>query len=465
MIFCEYKRTSVTRFLDSIRQTLARLRYRFFERRWAKTLRLGFRPPTSHSVTDRNIWYLYVEVFWAAILSAAAAFNATFAVRLGATNQMIGWLSSIPALLATVLLVPFARFLERRGHRAPWIWGGLLVARIGYGTIALLPWLVSETHQAGALVALLIAISIPSTLFSTGWSPLLADVVPERERARVLANRSIIAGVAIAGLTFVAGKWLEGASTLRWAQFPRNFQLVYAVGFVGAMLSMVFLLKIKVPPSKIVERSHRPHGERRSLKAVLAELHGFAAANRGFVRLIVNTFVFSFGEWMIGPLYTIFFVRTLQASDSWIGLNSTLANIGVIVGYSLWRRWVEKLGYHRTLLVTIPLSASYAFLVGLFPNLTAILAFGVFINLVNPGLNLSHFNIMLELCPEERRASYIAVYSALMNAGAFVAPMLGVALTEFIDIRWMLIIGAGIRLIGAALFHLYKLQLPHPQEA
>jgi len=29
----------------------------------------------------------------------------------------------------------------------------------------------------------------------------------------------------------------------------------------------------------------------------------------------------------------------------------------------------------------------------------------------------------------------------------------------------MLIIGAGIRLIGAALFHLYKLQLPHPQEA
>ena len=50
---------------------------------------------------------------------------------------------------------------------------------------------------------------------------------------------------------------------------------------------------------------------------------------------------------MVRPLYVLFFVRELKASDGWIGLNSTLANVGVIIGYAFWRRWIHKLGYQR----------------------------------------------------------------------------------------------------------------------
>ena len=42
------------------------------------------------SVTERNALYLEIEVFWAAFLSAVTAFNAPFALRLGATNAEIG---------------------------------------------------------------------------------------------------------------------------------------------------------------------------------------------------------------------------------------------------------------------------------------------------------------------------------------------------------------------------------------
>ncbi len=45
----------------------------------------------------------------------------------------------------------------------------------------------------GALdVALFIARTIPITFFNTGFSPMLADVIPERDRLAVFANRNMI---------------------------------------------------------------------------------------------------------------------------------------------------------------------------------------------------------------------------------------------------------------------------------
>ncbi|MFN2283645.1 MAG: MFS transporter, partial [Anaerolineae bacterium] len=410
-----------------------------------KAARIRLRGATLQGRIDHNIWYLYVEVFWAAMLSAAASFNATYAVRLGASNTMIGWLSSLPALLAVFLLVPSARFLERKTQRAPWIWGSLFIARLGYGLIAVLPWLITG-HRAEGIVGLLIAISIPSTFFSAGFNPLLADVVPERDRARVFANRNIIAGITIAILTFLTGRWLEAAANIHWAAFPVNYQAVYIVGFLASVISSIYLLRIRVPESKIVARPPRQ-------RLSLTQIKGMLGQNRYFARIIINTLLFGFGDWLISPLYIIFFLRHLNATDGWVGLNSTLANIGVIIGYAFWQRLIYKWGDARTLLTTIPLSASYAFLVSLFPNLTAILVWGVLINIINPGVNLSHFNILLKLCPDERRASYIAFYSSMMNVGAFIGPLIGVALSKTLDIRLLLIIGGSIRLLGAAMFH------------
>jgi Na+/melibiose symporter-like transporter len=438
-----------------MRHFLSRLRERASAR--IKATRIRLRGATLQGKIDHNIWYLYVEVFWAAMLSAAASFNATYAVRLGASNTMIGWLSSVPALLAVFLLVPSARLLERKTQRAPWIWGSLFIARLGYGLVAMLPWLITG-YRAEAIVGLLIAISIPSTFFSAGFNPLLADVIPERDRARVFANRNIIAGLTIAVLTFLAGRWLETATRIHWAAFPVNFQVMYIIGFLASVISSVYLLKIKVPESKIVERAPRQ-------KITLTQAKAMFGQNRNFARIILNTLLFGFGEWLITPLYIIFFLRNLNATDGWVGLNSTLANIGVIIGYAFWQRVIYKLGDSRTLLVTIPLSASYAFLVSRFSNLTAILVWGVLINIINPGVNLSHFNILLKLCPEDRRASYIAFYSTIINMGAFVGPLIGVALSKTLDIRLLLIIGGSIRLLGALMFHIFPIRVANPTGA
>ncbi len=450
----------------------AGFRYRVLEVPWARSLKArlvhSMRPLAQRSELDRNIHYLYVEVFWAAIFSAVFAFNATYVLRAGATNQMVGWLSSLPSLFAIFLMVPAARIMESSNKSRLWMLLGLGLGRFGFLWAAFIPW-IFPNRTAQVLVYLFILRTIPITIFNTAFSPMLADVIPERDRARVFANRSIISSGVMALATFAAGLWLDAGAKWPWAAFPFNYQLLYIVGGVAALTSAYFVSKVRPPAGALgarvsAEEKESKRGSTRAARqpwtiARVREVVGMMASERqDFVRITVNTLVFNLGAWLVMPLYTILFVKQLDATDSWIGLNSTLANLGVIVGYALWRPWIHRLGDNKALRLSVPLAASYAFLVALFPNLTLILIWGVLINLINPGVNLAHTNVFYRVCPQERRASYMAIYNSVMNVGAFVCPMLGVALAEAIDIRWVLVIGGVVRLIGAMLFWVWRLE-------
>jgi len=497
------------------------IRYRLGESGWAGAFlseRLGAgrrgeerrRPTQGRSRTERNILYLYLEIFWAGVFMAALAFNATYALRLGASNTLMGWLSSIPALFAMIVLMPSARFLESRSDRGPWLRWSLAIGRGAFLGVALVPWIFKQ-HAAEAVIAVLILRTIPMHFFSAGFSPMLADIIPIRDRATVMANRSIIMSATIAICTFLFGTWMDAAANIPWAAFPTNYQIVYIVGTVAGLLSTYFISRVQLPKTAVIRRE-RPAAAagktepsapaaghladpapaplkrrlpvwRRARTLVVRAMSAIAASwtalltklqssrrsaqamakeNQGFVRIVINSFVFNGGAWLVGPLYMILFVNQLGASDSWIGLNTTLAHIGVIGGNLIWRRLVDRWGADRALRSSVLPAASYALLVALFPNLTLILLWGVLINLVNPGVNLSHTSTLYELCPPERRASYLAIYATVANVGAFLAPLAGVALSNVMDIRWVLLIGGAIRLAGAGLFQVYSVR---PAEA
>ena len=47
------------------------------------------------------------------------------------------------------------------------------------------------------------------------------------------------------------------------------------------------------------------------------------------------------------------------------------------------------------------------------------------------------------------------MFSTIMNVAAFVLPMLGLMLANILGIRTVLLIGGGIRLVGAILFYVH----------
>jgi MFS family permease len=387
---------------------------------------------------ERNQRFLVLEVFWAALFAGSVAFVAAYIIRLGGSNLLVSLLTAGAALVNALAALPFAAFLEGRARRAPWIIGGLAVVRLGHLGLIFVPYLAGG-WAPGAAVLLLVALNVPVALFTAGFLPMLADVIPLERRARVFSARNITLGATAAITTFLMGLWLDRAP------FPQNYQLLFAFGVVASCISTIYVARLTIPDSPVVRSDGRP---RLSVSAVREALRGQGP----FKRLMLNTLIFNLALWMAVPLQPIYFVRELGASDAWLGLFTALVSGGTILGNIVWERQIRRLGFGRVLLRAAILSALYYLLIGLFPSLWLILLFGLFFGVVSPGIDLSHFNMLLEVCPPERRAFYIGLFVTVMNIGFFLAPLAVAPLADLFGARALVLALAGLRLGGALLF-------------
>jgi hypothetical protein len=417
---------------------------------WQFLRMIGRSFTTGHlETTAKNERLLEIEVFWASFLSAAATFNAAFAVRLGASNQEVGLLSSMPALLAFLVTIPAGRYFSRKARWMPLIVQSLFLHRLGFLVIALIPWLPLPARDS-ILIWTLIAFTVPAHFFGVGWNSMLADAIPEVKRAKVFAMRNIVSAIAVTGGIFAAGQWLE------YAPFPINYQMMYMVGFAASMISLYYIAKVRLPdrqrtPPVITETQLQQVSAREWLIRVFGR-QGVLRREPDFNRMVINTFLHGLGLWMIGPLYVLYYVRVLDASDGWLGLNGTLANLTPIVGYYLWQRATVRWGENQVLKWSITTIGIYPLLVGTTPDLTMILVWTALYGLLAPGVNLSHFPMLLKVCPADERPLYMGVYTTLMNAGAFIMPMVGVIFADIFGIGPVLIGGGILCLIGSASF-------------
>ena len=397
-------------------------------------------------VDDYNVWYLVVELLWAAILGSVATFNAAYAIRLGADNVQVSLLSSVPALMAVLISYPAGQFLQRKPRRKPWVIGSLFVYRAGFLLVALAPWLHLFGLPPGSMAVLvLVLINAPAHFFNVGWIPLLAEVVPEQRRAAVFTARNIINQATLSVMVFLCGQWLSKVT------FPINYQTMYVFGFAASLLSTYCLIKLRVPDSPVPDVAEKQN-TRRSWADQVRLMRQAQANHPAFMRITLNTFMHGCGVWMAGPLYTLYFVRQLNASDAWLGLNGMAASIGTIAGYSLWRwllaRWGEPVSLKRTII----LIGIYPMLVGLTPSLPLILVYGALNGLIVPGVNLSHFNTLLRVIPAGARPQYTAVYMTTMNIGAFICPLVAVAIADRIGLAPMLVISGLLSVLGSTSF-------------
>jgi Na+/melibiose symporter-like transporter len=392
------------------------------------------------NVQHRNAYLLVVELFWAAILGSAGTFNAAFALRLEASNADVAYLSSIPALLAVLVSVPAGRFLQARTRRTPWIFWALFINRLSYLLIAAIPWLGGLHIPLGSLVVgVLVLSTLPAHFFNVGWFPLLAEAVDARSRAGLVTARMMIANATTALFSFLFGQLLS------YIVFPYNYTLMYVIGFSASVGSMLCLIKLKIPDAVPVVRQP---GTRLSLARLRQEM----VDHPGLTRIIMNTFMHGMGLWVASPLYILRYVRELDAKDAWIGLSGTIATLAAILATPVWRKIMARWGQSATLKRTIVLIGLYPIAVGFLPSLTLILfAIGIY-NMIAPGVNLSHFTTLLEVTPEENRPGYTSWYISLVNTGAFVGPLLGVAIADRLGIAPTLVICGVLSILGSTSF-------------
>jgi MFS family permease len=398
-------------------------------------------------IDDRNALYLVAEIFWAAILSAAVNFNGAFAVHLGATSTEIGLLSSIPALLAVLVAIPSGRFLAARSRRKPWLLGALLIYRACFVLVAFVPWLGSKTIPVGTLVVIfLIVMTLPLTFFNVGFTAMLGDVIPENRRAAVFTARNVIANATVSIFIFLFGLWLNKVV------FPLNYQILLIFGFAASMFSHFNLMKIQVPDSIPVPLTR---SNKVSLKERWHAIQQTFISQPGFMHFTFNMLVYGMGMWIASPLYILYYLRSLKASDAWLGLLGTISSVSVIVGYAIWRWVMARWGEERTLKVTIVTQGLLPLLIGLSSTLTPILFIVALNGLLAAGAGLSSTNLLLKVMPEDSRPQYTALYTTIVNIGVFIGPLIGVTVADHLGLPATLI-GCGIlSIVGGTSFWIW----------
>ena len=419
--------------------------------RTKERLGLILKGPDPRYRTDRNIYHLYFEVVWWALFGVATSYNSVYAIRLGASNTLVGLLSSVPALMAILLRFPAARVVERSTNRVPLITRSFALACSYCFLTALLPFFVTN-NLAEVFVALVILSRIPANLDFAGWDSLIADIVPERRRPRVVSLRFSLVNACLVVLMPIAGWWLE------WAPSPLNYQVLYLAGFVGAMLCFFHKAQLRPPGQGSRER------ESSGLTLGWALVRRLWGEQRSYLQFVLGIFVLQWAMSLPMALYSIYYVRYLNASDGWIGLRSTLASLAPLIGYRFWPQIIDRWGTRRVLAFGASATMLFPLLTGLSRSLTALLIVQVVYGLLAPAMTLGRYNTLLKICPVEHRPSYIAGHAIVLNVASFLAPMLGVQLLEVIGINAVFFIAAGIRLTSGLLF----LSLPEggssPQE-
>lgn len=408
------------------------------------------------NVDDRNAWYLSIEILFAAVLGSAATFSSAYALRLGATNTEIGLLSSLPSLLAILISIPAGRFLQARQKRAPWFLTSLLIHRTAFLFLPVIPFIkLPGVSQGLLLVGWLVVISIPATFFNLGWLPALADIIPENRRSAVFSARNMISGALVSVFTFLFGIWLKRV------MFPVNYQLLYLVGFIFGLISQFFLYRLEMPDAKIPPPGQA--SEKQPEKNFMASIRQVFRETPEFFHITRNTLFHAIGLWMIGPIYILYFVRQLNADEAWLGLNGTVASLTVIIAYAFWRYMIGRLGESLTLKITIIGAGIYPILVVLFHNLTLILFATAINNFIAAGIGLSHTNTLLKCFPDDRRPQYYSIYTTIMNTGAFIAPMIGVALVNQFGIPPVLLVCGLVAILGSSTFVFWPVSPRSPQ--
>ena len=395
------------------------------------------------SQTDRNSLLLHADIaFQGIVAGGAGAYLSVFAVRLGASAFLVGLLTALPALLTAAACIPAARYVARQKQLVPVVNRSRVAFRIVYLVIAIIPWLLPR-YAAVAIVAVWSLVALPAAYANVSFAGVMAEAVPPERRAIAISTRYAIYSIVTAATLPITGRILETMP------FPLNYQVVFALSFIAASLSIWVYAKIRIPdqvPAR-AEASVR-HTPLQQVRQGLREVAG----NPSFMAYLGAGTVYRLGLNMPAALFSIFWVKNLSLSDGNIALATTITNVFSVLGYFFWGYIAKRRGHAPVMVASTVGLGFYPLLTASAHSLTPILLASVLSGLFASGVNLAFFNVLLAVAPPDKRAAFVAWDSGTANIVAFIGPLLGTAATGMFGIRTALLISAVVRLVGGLMF-------------
>ena len=406
---------------------------------WQKVLR-RILPSEPIPVEYRQTFlHLFVEMGWIGVLSGTTiAFLSVYAARLGADTRQIGFISAAPALVNLIFALPAGRWIKGRPLGAAAFWSSV-GARIFYLPLAFLPFFFSERVEIWVIIVIILLMNLPLTVLNVSFNAMMIEAVPSEWRAFIVGGRNGLLSIIALAATLISGQILNKTP------FPVGYQIVFAIGFFGAVMSSFHLFFLrKLAPTRIDESINQP------LVQGLSRLQAVRQSPkmRKYLRILFLLFCFHVSQWLVIPVVPLFSVNYLHLNDFQIGLGGGMFNLIVFVVSFYLSAVTGRLGNHRAAAYSVMGLGLYPLVLGIsrgFPlYITAHLLGGISWGILAGAL----FNYLAENIPEENRAKSMSWYILVSNGSILVGSLLGPQVAGWMGFPMALALFAVLRFIS-----------------
>jgi len=413
------------------------------------SLRRLFQPsdpiPTEYR---RNFLHLYFDIGWWGLLNGSIlVFLQIYASRLGATAFQLGLLTAAPAVVNLLFTFP-AGSLTRKWSTASTVRWSALLMRSFYFLLILLPVLFPAGTQIWLIILITLLMNIPGVMVAVLFNAFFAEVTPPEWRGHVAGTRNAIFAITSLVTALVSGLALEKLP------FETGYQVVFAIGFLGAMMSTVHLFLIRPPareaaPSNLTEQVSQELEEAKQtgMRTSRWQALRLDVLTGPFWRIIVITFLFQTALYFIGPVVPRYQVDNLKLTDGVISLGSAIFWTMNFVGSIQVRKWSSRWGFRRLtaygmFIASVTLTIfTFSFETGIY--LLHQFIGGVGFAMMNGGM----VNYVLDHVPVDDRPSHLAWYNLAVNAAILMSGFLAPPVAGLISIMGVLLVSVGLRVV------------------
>jgi len=413
-------------------------------KRWLRRLTT---PEGLTRLQRHNFTICQMDAFSVGIVMGVQPFLSVFLTRLGATNFQVGLLSSIPGLVGLFLSIVVGRFLQSRTNIVPWYAGSRIIRIAKYGLAGAVSLVLPDAYAIPAILGLWAIISVPETMLSVSFTVIMNAVAGPKGRYAFLSRRWSIIGLVSAFMALLTGQLLDAIP------FPLNYQVAFITfASISVVISFFVVRRYTVPAQ--TQLGTQPTSAVDSVRMPLKSVVQLVLVERKFVSFLTKRLVFILGTWLVMPLFSLYYVRVVGASDAWISWFTTAEKLALLVGYVFWTRQRTLRGGRFVLLGTTLGMSLYPLLVASTQRVEILVILAAMAGVFSAGLKLVLFDELMKTVPAAHSATFVGVSMTLQNLMSVVGPLFSTKLADSIGLGWALVVGACVRLLGFALFAL-----------
>lgn len=380
-------------------------------------------------IQRKNFYHLVQNTLWMGLASAATSrFASVYAIRVGATPLELGLLAALPAIFMMIAATGAGWWIRRYATTAQAMRWPALGLRLGFPLLFIAPFLPADWQSVWVIIALVIP-AVPAGIQGVIFIIMLREAVNQKFLTPLFSRRQMAWNIGIAISTLAFGLWLEQVI------FPTNYQIMYLVAFVIAMIGWRHLIRVETLP--LIPAAQ-------AAKAASQQLWQSA----GFRTVALVAVVIHLGWFAIAPIVPLWLVREFEAGEAFIALYG-MAELAAASFIALFTsKIVARIGNGNLIAFAMIGTALSAGILALAPTLQITLLAAAAGGASWTAASIGLFGFFSERNSSEARVT--TVYTQIIALATFVGPLLGSGLANTgVQLALVLVGGALLRFIAA----------------